>query len=163
MPPALKSSFIFGSVWEHQASFSVALYPKYGTVQAHSTIWAELWLFAHFPWPSHNGPRRLSARWVVLHIAATQAQIFSLAASSLASPDLETAVTDKPKGAVHHCFLRGCAPRATSGSNFCLPFIHSKVGESKPLHFLCLLIFSSAFIRSKTLQKMTASSVLSLK
>lgn len=142
MSSALKNSFHFGDVWEHQSSSPVPLYTNCGPVQAHNITWSE-------PWLSPGST------------AASQGQIFPLAASFPVALHLETGVKDEPKGAVHHCFPWGCAPGATSDSNFCLSFILSRIWVFRLLH-LCPLIPSSAFL-IKTLPKMTASSVLSLK
>lgn len=138
---ALKATLHFGDIWEHQSSFSVPLYTNCDPVQAHNITWSEQWLS-----PGST--------------AASQGQTFPLAASFPVASHL--ADKDEPKGAVHHCFPWGCAPGATSDSNFCLSFILSRIWVSGLLH-LCPLIPSSAFLRHKTLQKMTASSVLSLK
>lgn len=64
MCSALKASLNSGAVWEHQSSFPVALYPKCGTVQAHSITWSARWLFSP-PFPgvatmhlTDSGPTR---------------------------------------------------------------------------------------------------------
>lgn len=101
MSSALKASFHFGDIWEHQSSFPVPLNANCVPVQAHNTTWSE---------------QRLSPG----STAASQGQTFPLAASFPVASHFETAVKDEPKGAVHSCFPWGCTPGATSDSNVCL-------------------------------------------